>query len=176
MLTFEIVRSDEISLARRVEIVRLLNAAYREDVGGLFATLGPATHILAVEDGAVTTHAMWITRWLQPGERPPLKTAYVEMVATLPRCQGRGLATFVMNRLVRELPDSYALAALCPARSGIYERLGWWFWRGPLSIRLPTGGTRATPDERVMVHRLPQSPPLDLTTPLSAEWRDGELW
>jgi aminoglycoside 2'-N-acetyltransferase I len=176
MLTLEVVGSDEISLARRLEIIRLLNAAYREEVSGLLATLGSATHVLAVEDGAVVTHAMWVTRWLQPGDLPPLNTAYVEMVATLPRCQGRGLATFVMNRLVRELPDSHALAALCPARSGIYERLGWWFWRGPLSIRLPAGGTLVTPDERVMVHRLPQTPPLDLTTPLSAEWREGELW
>jgi aminoglycoside 2'-N-acetyltransferase I len=176
MLTLEIARSDEMSLARRLEIERLVNAAYGEDVSGLFATLGPATHLVAVEDGAIVTHAMWITRWLQPGDLPPLETAYVEMVATLPRCQGRGLATFVMNRLVRELPESYALAALCPARSGIYERLGWWFWRGPLSIRLPDGGTLPTPDEWVMVHRLPQSPPLDFTAPLSAEWREGELW
>ena len=34
----------------------------------------------------------------------------------------------------------------------------------------------ATPDDRVMVKLLPETPPLNLDDPLSAEWRAGELW
>ena len=67
------------------------------------------------------------------------------------------------------------LAALSPATEGLYARLGWRFWRGPLSIRTETG-LIPTPDEQVMFLRLPKTPPLDDTLPLSAEWRPGEVW
>ena len=69
----------------------------------------------------------------------------------------------------------YELAALSPATEGLYARLGWRFWRGPLSIRTETG-LIPTPDEQVMFLRLPKTPPLDDTLPLSAEWRPGEVW
>jgi aminoglycoside 2'-N-acetyltransferase I len=105
-----------------------------------------------------------------------LKTAYVEAVATLPAHQRNGYATRVMRRLVRSIRASYKVAALSPATTGIYTRLGWQFWRGPLSIRLPSGEHRATPEESVMVLPLPGRPALNLDQPLSAEWREGELW
>jgi aminoglycoside 2'-N-acetyltransferase I len=31
-------------------------------------------------------------------------------------------------------------------------------------------------EEQVMILRLPKTPPLDPNAPLSAEWREGELW
>jgi hypothetical protein len=34
----------------------------------------------------------------------------------------------------------------------------------------------STPEEQIMILQLPQTPPLDLTLPLSAEWREGEVW
>jgi hypothetical protein len=57
----------------------------------------------------------------------------------------------------------------------MYARLGWEFWRGPLFIRR-AGRLIPTPDEEVMILRLPKTPPLDLEAPLSVEWREGELW
>ena len=40
-----------------------------------------------------------------------------------------------------------------------------------------SGGLTATPEERIMIMRLPDSPELDLDLPLSVEWRPGgELW
>jgi aminoglycoside 2'-N-acetyltransferase I len=47
-------------------------------------------------------------------------------------------------------------------------------WRGPLFIRSAAALT-ATPQDRVMVLRLPKTPPLDLEAALSAEWRAGDL-
>ena len=67
-----------------------------------------------------------------------------------------------------------AQAALSPATEGLYARLGWRFWRGPLSIRSEAGKT-PTPEEEIMFLRLPRTPPLDETLPLSAEWRPGEV-
>jgi aminoglycoside 2'-N-acetyltransferase I len=37
-------------------------------------------------------------------------------------------------------------------------------------------GVLGTPDEQVMVLRLPRTPLLDLDAALTAEWRPGELW
>ena len=96
------------------------------------------------------------------------------MVATAPEHERRGFATAIMRRLTDAVID-YDLAALCPAETRIYDRLGWVYWRGPLFIRTETS-LFPTPDERVMIWRLPKTPALDLNLPLSAEWREGELW
>jgi len=71
--------------------------------------------------------------------------------------------------------SDHQLAALCPATEHLYARLGWRFWRGPLSARRDDGIV-ATPHERVMILPLPQTPSLDLDLPLSVEWRRGEVW
>ena len=69
----------------------------------------------------------------------------------------------------------FDLGALCPAIPLMYARLGWEFWCGPLFIRR-ADRLIPTPDEDVMILRLPRTPPLDLEAPLSVEWREGELW
>jgi GNAT superfamily N-acetyltransferase len=117
---------------------------------------------------------MWITRWLQPQGQRPLKTAYVELVATHPSYRKRGYATAIMERLATEIADQ-ELGGLSPASHRLYERLGWRVWRGPLFARTDSG-TLATPGERVMVLPLPRSPLLDLQAALSIEWRPGEVW
>jgi len=78
--------------------------------------------------------------------------------------------------LVDEIQD-YELAALSPFSVEYYERLGWERWRGPLFIRTKEGNLLPSlDDEEVMILRLPKTPVLDLSAPLSAEWREGELW
>jgi hypothetical protein len=85
-----------------------------------------------------------------------------------------------MRRLAEAIADQsircdFDLGALSPSDDGFYVRLGWETWRGPLSIRTATG-SMPTPEDRVMILCLPGTPDLDLDAPLSAEWRDGELW
>jgi len=79
-----------------------------------------------------------------------------------------------MKRAAGSIVD-FQLGALCPATPDLYARLGWVFWRGVLSIR-ESRGLLPTPDEKVMILRLPKTPPLDLDAALAAEWRPGELW
>jgi hypothetical protein len=81
-----------------------------------------------------------------------------------------------MRALVREVSD-FELAALCPSDQGqpFYARLGWETWLGPLRIRQGSALIE-TPDESIMIHRLPGTPPLDRSETLSAEWRPGEWW
>jgi aminoglycoside 2'-N-acetyltransferase I len=172
-LTIQIIDGAGLPAATRAEIVRLCTAAYGEDFEPYLIYPSPV-HVLGYLGEALVSHAMWVTRWLQAGAAAPLRTAYVEAVATDPACQGRGYASAIMRRLAAEVVD-FDLAALSPSDEAFYARLGWERWRGPLAIRA-AHGILATPDEEAMVLRLPATPPLDLGAPLSAEWRDGELW
>ena len=78
------------------------------------------------------------------------------------------------TRLAEEIQD-FDLAALSPFSISYYEKLGWEPWRGPLLIRTDDG-LLPTPDYEQATTGLPNTPELDLDAPLSAEWREGELW
>ena len=172
-LTIRISDGAELDAATRAAILRLCTAAYGLDFAPYLIYPAPV-HVLGYLGETLVSHAMWVTRWLRAGSAPPLRTAYVEAVATDPARQGRGYASAVMRRLAAAI-GGFELGALSPSDAAFYARLGWELWQGPLSIR-SAGGEQPTPDEEVMILRLPATPPLDLAGPLSAEWRDGELW
>lgn len=197
-LTLQIIAADAATPPLLAAIRRLCAQAYPgENLQPLWDAYRPDWYALALMNGAPVSHAMVVTRWLQAGNGPLLRTAYIELVATLPAFQGQGIATALMQRLAQAIAAAgYDLAALCPADTQLYRRLGWEYWRGPLFIRPPNAADRTdempqepkdgdaapasplpTPQERVMILRLPSTPPLDLDLPLSAEWRPGgELW
>lgn len=174
-LALQTIPSHRLTPALRQEIIALCRRAYEEDLGELFETFTNATHVLGYFENELASHALWVTRQLQVGNGPLLRTAYVELVATEPKYQQRGFATVVMKRIVQEIQE-YALAALSPFSVEYYARLGWEPWRGPLFIRTEAGLQASSAEETVMIYRLPHTPPLDLSAPLSAEWREGELW
>jgi len=173
-LTIQVVQSTSLSEIDRKRIIALCNRAYGEDIEPLFNTFVGATHVLGYYNGLVS-HALWVTRYLQVGNAPFLRTAYIEAVATDPAYRNRGFATAIMNCIANEIQD-YELAALSPSSVTFYERLGWELWRGPLFIRTENGLLSSSDEEQVMILRLPRTPLLDLSAPLSAEWREGELW
>jgi aminoglycoside 2'-N-acetyltransferase I len=174
-LSIEVKKREELSEHEYSEILALLSRAYREDYKPLSETFCGATHILGRYQGLLVTHALWVTRWLQCATSPLMQTAYVEAVATEDDYRNRGLATAIMRRLAEEIRD-FDLGGLSASRHGFYARIGWQLWRGPLFIRT-TEGLVPTPNEHdVMVLFLPNKPVLDLDAPLSAEWREGELW
>lgn len=174
MLRIEVVDSDELGSGDRAALLDLCRRAYDEDLEAYFRDVGSGTHVMGYLGDRLVSHAMWVTRWLEPEGGPLLRTAYVELVATAPEEQQKGHASAVMRRLAEAIGD-FDLGALSPRTAGIYERLGWVFWRGPLSIRGPEGLV-PTPDEEIMILRLPRTPPLDMNGPLSAEWRKLEEW
>jgi len=173
-LTLDVIRSADLAGSERSEILALCSRAYGMDYEPLYRTFLDATHVLARRHGTLVSHALWVTRWLQCGTLPPLRTAYVEAMATEEAYRGRGFAMAVMRRVAAEI-HAFELGGLSPGQPGLYARLGWELWRGPLFIRT-ADGLLPTPGERVMVLRLPNTPLLDLDAPLSAEWREGELW
>jgi GNAT superfamily N-acetyltransferase len=168
------ITSGDLSPELAQAVIRVCDAAYQTDTKPLFSQLGPGLHLLAFQGDKLVSHLMWVTRWLQPEGITPLRTAYVEMVATDPPMQRCGYASLLLGDFVRHVGE-YELAALCPATESVYARLGWKFWRGPLAARRE-GHLIPTPEERVMLLPLPHTPALDWERPLSVEWREGEVW
>ena len=134
------------------------------------------THFVLDLDGEIVAHASVVERELHVDGRP-LRTGYVEAVATAPDRQGRGLGSIVMADASAYIRERFELGALGTGRHSFYERLGWLRWKGPTAVRTPRG-TRPTPDEDgdILVLPTPSSPRLDLTAPISCEWRPGDVW
>lgn len=174
-LRFEVVKSGQLNLDLRAEIYDLCNRAYEEDLGPILNTFKDATHVLGFLDTSLVSHALWVTRWLQVGTNPVLRTAYIEAVATEKMYRTRGFASTLMKCVAEQIQD-FDLGALSPFSVAFYARVGWELWHGPLSVRTDKGLLRTPRDGDVMILRLPQTPELDLYAPLSAEWRGGELW
>jgi ribosomal protein S18 acetylase RimI-like enzyme len=176
MTDFSIVRLATTALPpeTRAALIDLCDAAYQEPIAPYLEAIGPGEHLLGMRAGVLVSHLMWVTRWLQPHGLAPLRTAYVEVVATAPHAQRRGYVTRLLEAFAQHVQD-FDLAALCPATEAIYARRGWRHWRGPLAVR-HEGRLVPTDDEHIMVLALPRTPALDDTQPLSIEWRPGEVW
>ncbi len=157
----------------RQDIIALCTRAYEEDFAGIMNLFTDATHVLGYLDDELVSHALWIPRTLIYNGTP-LHSAYVEAVATEPRFQGRGYASAVLRALAAAIA-AYDLGALSPSEPAFYARLGWEAWRGPLAV-LTAEGLIPTPDEEVMILRLPKTPFLDLHGTLVAPWREGDVW
>lgn len=169
--------------AELAEIRALAEIAFSfdEEEGGGFAdedwahSLG-GTHVVLEESGRILAHAAVVERVLAiDGE--PIRTGYVEAVATDPARQGQGHGSLVMGVVNEIIRGGFDLGALGTGRFTFYERLGWERWRGPLSVRTAAGDVRTRgEDGYVLVLRTPTSPPLDLDAALSCDWRAGDVW
>jgi aminoglycoside 2'-N-acetyltransferase I len=126
--------------------------------------------------GEIIAHASVVERELHVDGRP-LRTGYVEAVATAPDRQGAGFGSLVMADVTSYIRDRFELGALGTGRHRFYERLGWLTWTGPSSVRTAKGANQ-TPDDDgyILVLPTPSSPPLDVTAPISCDWRPGDVW
>ncbi len=133
-------------------------------------------HFVLDVDGRIVTHAAVVERELHIGDRP-VRTGYVEAVATRPDAQGAGHGSTVMTAVNEHIAGAFDLGGLGTGRHGFYERLGWVRWEGPSSVRTAEG-LRATPDDDgfILVLPTPSSPPFDVGAPISCEWRPGDVW
>jgi aminoglycoside 2'-N-acetyltransferase I len=175
-------RTDELGVGGLAAIRSLLDAAFAPDdpffpESDWLHALG-GVHFVALLDDAVAAHASVVPRELLADGRP-LRTGYVEAVATLPALQGRGIGTLAMRAANEHIRSSYELGALGTGEHGFYARLGWRTWAGRTYVRQPDGEPRRTPDEDggIMVLETPSTPgPLDLGAPLTCDWREGDVW
>ena len=175
------LRTPELKAGEVRAIRALLDSAFRGDQRGGFAeddwqhALG-GLHFVADEQESIVGHAAVVERELHIGG-VPLRTGYVEAVATDPGRQGRGIGSMLMRDVGAHIAERYQLGALGTGSHRFYERLGWATWRGPSSVRTPDG-ERPTPEEDgyILVLRTPSSPALDVTAPISCDWRPGDVW
>jgi GNAT superfamily N-acetyltransferase len=175
-LQITVISINNLLSSQRQEIINVCTEAHEQDFTPILALFPDATHVLAHLEDKLVSHACWVTRWLQPDGLPPLKTAYIEAVATAPAYQGRGIGSQVMQRVAAEI-QNYTLGALSPAHAhiGFYKRLGWEIWPGSKAIRT-SNTVIETPDENIMILRTTQTPLLNIHAAITAEWREGELW
>lgn len=133
-------------------------------------------HFILDVDGRIVTHAAVVERVLRIGGRP-IRTGYVEAVATAPADQGRGYGTFVMTAVTAYVRQTFELGALGTGRHAFYERLGWETWRGRAFVRTTAGETRTDEDEGfILVLRTPASFAFDGREPIACDERVGEAW
>jgi aminoglycoside 2'-N-acetyltransferase I len=165
--------SDDVDTLRRLFAAAWDDGAFA-DSDWDHATGG--THVIAEDGGLIVSHASVVERLLEVGGEP-IRTGYVEAVATSPQQQRRGYGRLVMEEIREILQAGYALGALSTGSHGFYERLGWERWRGPTWVRA-SGGVERTPDDDggIMVLRTPTSPALDLKASIVCEWREGDVW
>ena len=133
-------------------------------------------HFVLELDGDVIAHASVVERALRVDGRP-LRTGYVEAVATAPKRQGAGFGSLVMADVTSYIQERFELGALGTGRHRFYERLGWQTWTGPSFVRT-ADGARRTPDDDgyILVLLTPSTPALDMAGPISCEWRHGDVW
>ena len=173
--------TDELTPSEIATIRALMEVAFGSDEDDRFTdddwghAIG-GVHVVLELDGEIVAHASVVERDIHVGGRP-LRTGYVEAVATAPDRQGVGLGSVVMTRVSDDIRERFELGALGTGRQSFYERLGWRVWEGPSSVRAPDGDRR-TPDDDgfIMVLATPTSPALDLTAPISCDWRPGDAW
>jgi len=176
-----LVRSDELGRNEEASLRQLFDEAWGDDTGGGFTDQdwGHAVggvHVIAEADGRIVAHASVVERDLHTaGHRLP--TGYLEAVATRPSHQRQGLGSMVIGAAGEFIDRTYRLGALATGVVGFYEQLGWVKWQGPTSVRAEAGDVRtAEEDGNVFVRLTPTSPELDLSAPISCEWRPGDVW
>jgi aminoglycoside 2'-N-acetyltransferase I len=133
-------------------------------------------HVLMDDDGVIVAHAAVVQRELETAGHH-LATGYVEAVATLPSRQGQGLGSRIMGAVEEHVDRAFALGALSSAGTSLYARRGWLPWLGETYVR--TGGRLVrTPedDDAIYVRLTPSTPELDLSAPISCDWRAGDVW
>jgi aminoglycoside 2'-N-acetyltransferase I len=170
--------SGELTAAERAQLMDLFSAAWPAEAfsaDDLDHAIG-GVHWVAEAEARIVAHASVVERRLEADGRP-MRTGYVEAVATLPAWRGLGLATRLMVAADEHIRSGFELGALSTDVHALYERLGWERWRGPTFVRTTEGLLRTEgEDGGLMVLRTPRTPPLALTEALSCEWRAGDVW
>jgi aminoglycoside 2'-N-acetyltransferase I len=172
--------SDQLGAKELVMLRELLSAAWADDseeftdedwnhaVGGL--------HFVLEDAGTIVAHASVVERELRTGGHR-LVTGYVEAVAVWPTHRRRGYGTALMRDLDEYIDRTFQLGALDTGSPAFYERLGWVVWNGPTFVRTDSEWVRTREEDgNVLVRLTSTSPELDLASPISCDWRSGDVW
>ena len=174
------VASAELTDAETAEIRDLVREAYAGDGEGFTQAYWQhaigGEHFLLEKAGSLVAHAAVVARELH-ADGSPIRTGYVEAVATHPDRQREGHGRRLMRAVNEHIRDTYPLGALSAAAPDFYARLGWEQWLGPTGVRTEDGDVR-TPDDDgdIMILTTPSSPSIDRRGVLTCPWRPGDVW
>src|SRR2546423_15049155 len=112
-----------------IAAIRRMMAAAWEHEDGAFADSDwehatGGVHVLVGQGGQILSHGSVVERTLEI-DGQPVRTGYVEAVATWPAHQRRGYATLVMREIGDVIRHNFPLGALSTPVPAFYERLGW---------------------------------------------------
>ena len=179
-VTIRQVGAANLTDAETSAIRELLRAAFQSDGEGFtdddWEHAAGGTHFVLEQAGAVLAYASVALRELQADGRP-LRTGYVEAVATRPDVQARGHGTTVVRAVNEHIRGTFEIGALSTGIPDFYRRLGWELWLGPTAVRTQRGLVPTPEDDGgIMILATPSTPTLDLHGALSCEWRRGDVW
>ena len=124
----------------------------------------------------MVAHASVVPRVVAIDGRP-LRTGYLEAVATHPDHERRGYGTRAVELCNEVIRAGYELGALSTGVRPFYARLGWERWEGPTWVDTPDGPKRTDEEDgAIMILRTPSTPPIDLAAPIRCDWREGDVW
>src|SRR5262249_61646496 len=105
------------------------------------------------------------------------RTGYVRAGGGRSAHRGRGHAAAMMGALERVVRGAYERGALGATDAGaeFYKARGWQLWQGPSSALTPAGIKR-TEEEDGCIYVFPLEADLDLSSELTCDWRDGDVW
>jgi aminoglycoside 2'-N-acetyltransferase I len=176
----------ELRIAHTAELDATTLAAARSLLDDVFAD-DPLTepdwehclggmHALLREGDELIGHGSVVQRRLLHQGRA-LRTGYVEGVGVRAGRRRRGHGSALMAALEQIIRGGYDLGALgaTDEAAALYAGRGWRLWTGPTSALTPDG-VRRTPAEDDCIYVLPVTVELDLSLPLTCDWRDGDVW
>lgn len=176
-MDLRVARTDELAQPTLSALRELFEAAFDNDFGdeNWEHALG-GVHFILEDGGSILAHASVVPRELETRERM-WRTGFVEAVAARPDAQRSGHGTMVMRAAGEHINAAYELGSLSTGENAFYERLGWQTWRGDTGVRTDQG-IDMTPWEKgcVMVLLTDASAAIDLTGPITCEWRPGDVW
>jgi aminoglycoside 2'-N-acetyltransferase I len=169
--------TNEASRSLLAEIRRLLVEAFEGDFSDEdWENMLGGWHVVVEDGDAVVSHAAVVPRVLEVAARP-LRTGYVEGVATAAGRRREGLGTLAMAEITELVRREFEMGALSTGEHRFYERLGWERWRGPTFARRGSTVIRTEEDDDgLMVLRFGPSKDVELTASLSCESRPGDDW
>ncbi|MEV4532691.1 GNAT family N-acetyltransferase [Asanoa sp. NPDC049518] len=173
----EVLHTSAAGAAALGAAYRLLEEVFAGDFGAedWEHSLG-GMHAFVWERDTLVAHGSVVQRRLVHNGRA-LRCGYVEGVGVHPEHRRRGYGGDVMAALEAVIREAYDLGALGTTDEGepFYRSRGWLPWIGPLAALTPDG-VKDTPDEQGAVYVFPGVMPLDLSAPLTCDWRDGDVW
>jgi aminoglycoside 2'-N-acetyltransferase I len=178
MVRYTTATTEELGNEGVQQLLLLFMAAWPSGdfTGDDFAHAMGGRHYLAQDDGRIVAHAALMERSLEADGRP-LRTGYVEAVATAPDWQGQGLGTKIMTDVSSYIRDHFELGALSTGNKHFFSRFGWLSWDGPIAVRTVTGLVPSDPaEEGIMILRTVLTPRIAARATLTCDKRRGDSW